>query len=81
MNEHRTPEAGPDAFSGEAISRADREFLASLDHHPLTRHPLYAAPCPPCPAQPSLADLKAERVTRSERRARRRLQQPSTGYW
>ena len=60
MNEHRTPEAGPDAFSGEAISRADREFLASLDHHPLTRHPLYAAPCPPCPAQPSLADLKAE---------------------
>src|SRR5262249_1249769 len=36
-----------DAFDGEAIARADREFLASLSHHPLARHPLYSVPCPP----------------------------------
>src|SRR5262249_61721606 len=36
-----------DAFDGEAINRADREFLASLSNHPLARHPLYSVPCPP----------------------------------
>jgi hypothetical protein len=35
------------AFDGEAINRADREFLASLSQHPLVQHPLYSAPCPP----------------------------------
>jgi hypothetical protein len=35
------------AFDGEAINRADREFLASLSNHPLARHPLYSVPCPP----------------------------------
>ena len=49
MNQHYTPEAGPNTFDGDAISRTDREFLASLGDHPLTRHPLYAAPCPPTP--------------------------------
>lgn len=34
---------------GDAISRADREFLASLSDHPLRRDPLYATPCPPQP--------------------------------
>jgi uncharacterized protein DUF5906 len=34
-------------FDGAAISRADREFLASLDQHPLRQNPLYRAPCPP----------------------------------
>jgi hypothetical protein len=34
---------------GDAISRADREFLASLGDHPLVRNPRYGAPCPPVP--------------------------------
>jgi hypothetical protein len=38
-----------DAFDGEAISRADREFLATLGDHPLLRNPLYSAPPPPLP--------------------------------
>jgi hypothetical protein len=38
-----------DTFDGDAISRADREFLESLADHPLSRHPLYGAPCPPMP--------------------------------
>ena len=42
MNEHI-----PNTFDGDAISRADREFLASLGDHPLVRHPLYGVPCPP----------------------------------
>src|SRR5262245_12330610 len=36
-------------FDGDAISRADREFLASLDDHPLKQNPLYGVPCPPPP--------------------------------
>ena len=36
-------------FDGEAIARADREFLDSLSDHPLARRPLYGAPCPPQP--------------------------------
>jgi hypothetical protein len=34
-------------FDGDAISRTDREFLASLDDHPLRRTPYYGALCPP----------------------------------
>jgi len=34
------------AFDGEAISRADREFLAKLGDHPLMRNPLYSVPPP-----------------------------------
>jgi hypothetical protein len=34
-------------FDGAAIVQADREFLASLDQHPLRQNPLYGAPCPP----------------------------------
>ena len=49
MNEHSAPRAGPDTFDGDAISRADREFLASLGDHPLARHPLYSVPPPPRP--------------------------------
>jgi hypothetical protein len=49
MNEHGIPKAGPAAFDGDAISRADREFLASLGYHPLVRHPLYSVPPPPRP--------------------------------
>src|SRR6478672_6638244 len=49
MNEHHIPEASPDALDGDAISRADREFLASLSNHPLVRHPLYSVPPPPRP--------------------------------
>jgi hypothetical protein len=36
-------------FDGEAIARADKEFLDSLSDHPLARRPLYGAPCPPQP--------------------------------
>ena len=36
-------------FGGDAISRADREFLASLGDHPLARHPLYSVPPPSRP--------------------------------
>jgi hypothetical protein len=36
-------------FDGDAVSQADRDFLASLADHPLTRHPLYGTPCPPMP--------------------------------
>ena len=49
MTEHSNPKARPDAFDGDAISRADREFLASLGDHPLMRHPLYSVPPPPKP--------------------------------
>src|SRR5215468_1825790 len=49
MNEHRTLEANRNTFDGDAISRADREFLASLNDHPLARHPLYSVPPPPRP--------------------------------
>jgi hypothetical protein len=38
-----------DTFDGDAISRADRAFLASLGDHPLARHPLYSVPPPPRP--------------------------------
>ena len=38
-----------DIFDGDAISRADREFLASLDAHPLRQNPRYGMPCPPPP--------------------------------
>ena len=36
-------------FDGDAISRADREFLASLGEHPLRQNPRYGTPCPPPP--------------------------------
>ena len=38
-----------DIFDGDAISRADREFLARLGEHPLKQNPQYGAPCPPQP--------------------------------
>ena len=31
-------------FDGAAISQADREFLESLDDHPLRRDPRYGTP-------------------------------------
>src|SRR5262249_17238573 len=34
------------AFDGEAISRADQEFLTKLGDHPLMRNPLYSVPPP-----------------------------------
>ena len=57
MNKHDPPD--PDAFDGDAISRADREFLASLDDHPLARHPLYSVPPP---LLPDYARLSADAV-------------------
>jgi hypothetical protein len=49
MSERCTSKASPNTFDGGAISRADREFLASLGDHPLVRNPRYGAPCPPPP--------------------------------
>jgi hypothetical protein len=49
MNEPNPPKASPDTFDGDAISRADQEFLASLADHPLARHPLYSVQPPPRP--------------------------------
>ena len=49
MNEHSILKISPDTFDGDAISRADREFLASLSDHPLVQHPLYSIPPPPRP--------------------------------
>jgi hypothetical protein len=49
MNEHSAPKANPNTFDGDAISRADREFLVSLSDHPLVRHPLYSVLPPPRP--------------------------------
>jgi hypothetical protein len=45
----KTLQTDSTTFDGGAISRADREFLASLDDHPLMRHPLYSVPLPPRP--------------------------------
>jgi Family of unknown function (DUF5906) len=49
MNTRSTLEASPNAFDGDASSRADQEFLASLSDHPLLRNPLYSVPPPPRP--------------------------------
>ena len=66
-----------EGFDGEAISRADREFLASLDEHPLRRNPLYGTPCPPQPDfgpfDPKDKDQTAERLSSSRA--------SSTGCW
>jgi hypothetical protein len=48
-----------DAFDGEAISRADREFLTRLGGHPLLRNPLYSAPPPPLPDYAALTSAAA----------------------
>ena len=37
------------AFDGDAVSKADREFLVSLNDHPLMQHSLYSVPPPPRP--------------------------------
>ena len=52
------------AFDGEAISRADREFLASLSDHPLARNPLYGVPCPPLPDFNNLRPEESEEAIR-----------------
>jgi hypothetical protein len=49
MNAHSTSKASSNTFDGDAISRADREFLASLSDHPLVQNPLYSVPPPPRP--------------------------------
>jgi hypothetical protein len=51
-----------DTFDGEAISRADREFLTRLGDHPLLPNPLYSAPPPPLPNYAALASAAAVEV-------------------
>ena len=51
--------SAPDDFDGEAISRADREFLAKLGDHPLIRNPLYSVPPPPLPNYATLGSAAA----------------------
>ena len=55
----------PDAFDGDAISRADREFLASLDDHPLGATPAVRD------AMPAAARLRAVRSERHGQTAAR----------
>jgi hypothetical protein len=50
-------------FDGEAIARAEREFLASLADHPFKRHPLFGAPRPP---QPDFGELSTDKDERAE---------------
>jgi hypothetical protein len=64
--QHYTGEANPNAFDGDAISRADREFLASLGDHPLVRNPLYGVPCPP---PPDFSKLRPEENEEAARKA------------
>src|SRR6516164_8123959 len=66
MNKNNTAEANCDTFDGDAISRADREFLASLSDHPLARHPLYSVPPP---ALPDYDKLPAGRAVEAARKA------------
>jgi hypothetical protein len=63
-----------DAFDGEAVSRADREFLDSLNNHPLMQHPLYSVPPPP---RPDYAGC----TTTAERTARQRACFPAALDW
>ena len=65
MNEACTPEANRNTFDGDAISRTDREFLASLGDHPLVRHPHYSVPPPPRPNYEGCTTI-AERQTAQE---------------
>jgi hypothetical protein len=51
------------AFDGEAISKADRKFLESLNDHPLMRHPLYSVP-PPLRPNYSGCTTMAEKTAR-----------------
>src|SRR5262245_60160104 len=49
----------PDAFDGEAISKADREFLTRLGDHPLLCNPLYSASVPSLPDYAALTSAAA----------------------
>jgi Family of unknown function (DUF5906) len=62
------------AFDGEAISRADREFLAKLGDHPLMRNPLYSVPPPPRPDYSGCASI-------FDRAARQRACFPAALNW
>jgi hypothetical protein len=72
MNEYSTPKASPDTFDGDAISRADREFLASLSNHPLVRHPH---------PRRGPSTTGAPRSTKERGRSKRAFRPPSIGCW
>jgi len=61
-------------FDGDAISRADREFLDSLNDHPLMRNPLYSVPPPPKPDYTGCATI-------AEKTARQRACFPAALHW
>jgi hypothetical protein len=52
-------------FDGAAISRDDREFLASLSDHPLARHPLYSVPPPALPDYTTLESSAVEKAQKA----------------
>src|SRR6516162_6285276 len=63
-----------DTFDGDAVSRADREYLGSLNNHPLMRHPLYSVPPPPRPNYSGCTSI-------FERAARQRACFPAALDW
>ena len=52
-------------FDGAAVSKADRDFLESLNNHPLMQHPLYSAPPPARPDYAGCATV-ADRTQRQK---------------
>ncbi|HVI67872.1 MAG TPA: primase-helicase family protein [Bradyrhizobium sp.] len=69
MSEQYASKTSPDDFDGEAISRADREFLAKLSDHPLMRNPLYSVPPPPLPDYAALALTASAAAVEAAQRA------------
>jgi hypothetical protein len=55
-----------DRFDGEAVSRADREFLTRLGDHPLLRNPLYSVPPPPLPDYAALTSAAAVEAAQNQ---------------
>ena len=79
MNDHSTfksLKAASAAFDGDAISRADREFLASLGDHPLA-----ATRSTACRRRRGPITRGAPRSPTERRRREHAFRPPSNGCW